>query len=181
MDKKISFKRELFQWLATIAVAIVLSFGIRTYVFAKTVVDGPSMMPTLENNDNNFVEKISLLTSTFKQGQIIIFDSENSKHDTFVKRVIGVPGDEVEITKGKVYVNGEELNEPYLKANTITKGGPFLKVNQKLKIEKGFVFVLGDNREVSDDSRYFGPIKISQIQGHVILRIYPFNQVRLFN
>lgn len=180
MDKKVNLKSEIFQWIITLSAAIILSLTIKTYVFAKTDVIGPSMMPTLYDNDSTFVEKLSGINQNYKKGQIVIFDSENSKHDYYVKRVIATAGDEVEITNGKVYLNGNELNEPYLSKNTVTKGAVFLKDNQKLKIEKGFVFLLGDNREVSNDSRYFGPVSVNRIKGHVILRVYPFNQIATF-
>lgn len=181
MDKKVNLKKEIFQWSITLAGAVILSFSIRTYVFAKADVIGPSMMPTLNDKDNMYVEKLSGINDNYKKGQIVIFDSENSNHDLYVKRVIATAGDEVELSNGKVYVNDQEINEPYLSKNTVTTGKNFLQDNKKLKIEKGFVFLLGDNREVSYDSRYFGPVSVDRIKGHVILRVYPFNQIRTFN
>lgn len=178
MKNNRNFKKEILQWFLSIAFAVVLSLGIRSYVFARATVSGPSMLPTLTNNDSILIEKLSLLTMNIKRGQIIIFNSENKTNDIFVKRVIGIEGDEVELKDGKVYLNGEQLKESYLKEETLTKSGTFLKENQKLKISKDFVFVLGDNREVSNDSRYLGPISTKEIDGHVLLRVYPFNSIK---
>jgi len=175
-----NLKKELVQWLFSIALAIVLALTINTYVFARSTVSGLSMLPTLNNNDSVLVEKISLLTMNIKRGQIIIFNSENEAKDIYIKRVIGVEGDEVELKNGKVYLNDVELKEPYLKENTLTKAGSYLAENQKIKIAKGSVFVLGDNREVSNDSRYLGPISTKEIDGHVVLRAYPFNSIKTF-
>ena len=180
MKTKPNIKKEIFQWIFAISLAVILALGINNYVFARATVSGPSMLPTLTNNDSIFVEKISLLTMNIKRGQIIIFNSENKDKDIFVKRVIGIEGDEVELKGGKVYLNGKELDEPYLKENTQTKPGTFLAENQKFKVAKDYIFVLGDNREVSNDSIYLGPIKTKEIDGHVIFRAYPFNSIKGF-
>jgi len=180
MKDKLNIKKEILQWSFSLVFAVALALVINTFVFARSTVSGSSMLPTLTNNDSILVEKLSLLTMTIKRGQIIIFNSENERKDIFVKRVIGIEGDEVELKKGKVYLNGVELKETYLKENTPTKSGTFLRENQKLKIAKGSVFVLGDNREVSNDSRYLGPIITKEIVGHVIFRAYPFNTIKGF-
>ncbi len=180
MSKKHNIKKEIFQWVVSIGVAVLLTLILRTYVIAAADVDGASMMPTLNNKDKIFVEKISLITDTFKRGQIVIFDSGNENDAIFVKRVIGVEGDTVEIKGGKVFLNNKELEEPYLNKGTITNPGTFLQENTPFKVKKGYVFVLGDNRLVSWDSRSLGPISINAIKGHVILRTYPFNNIKGF-
>ena len=177
---KKNLKKEVIEWFIYLATMGAVLFGMRTYVFARENVDGPSMQPTLNNSDSLFAEKLSLLTGDIYRGQIITLDSGNAKHDIYIKRVIAIEGDQVKILNGKVYLNGEQLSEPYLKEGTITSSGTILLENQILKIKKGFVFVLGDHREVSKDSRYLGPINIKSINGHVVLRIYPFNEIRGF-
>jgi signal peptidase I len=138
------------------------------------------MEATLHDKDVIFVEKLSLIGENIKRGQIIIFDSKNSKNEIYVKRVIGVEGDEIEIKEGKVYLNGSVLKEDYLSENTITKPGTFMTKNKKYKVEKGYIFVLGDNREHSTDSRELGPINLGDVKGHTIFRLYPFDKMRLF-
>lgn len=178
--KKKSTKKEIIEYIVSLGVAVIVALLFRTYVFARANVDGPSMLSTLKNKDVIFVEKLSLYTNSIKRGEIITFDSGNQTHDTFVKRVIGVAGDEIELENGKVYLNGKELKENYLDKNTPTQGGSFLKENQKYKVPSGYIFVMGDNRRVSLDSRYLGPISLKALNGHVILRAYPFNTMKIF-
>ena len=165
-------------YVISIAVAIVIAVTFRSYVFARADVEGHSMFSTLNEKDVIFVEKISLLTHNIKRGQIIIFDSKNENRDIYVKRVIAVAGDTIEIKNKKVYLNDKELKEDYLDKGTKTFGASFLKDGDKFKVPEGHVFVLGDNREFSLDSRYIGPIKIKDIKGHAILRVYPFNKIK---
>lgn len=176
----IVIKKEIFQWVLSIGAAVILALALKTYIFATADVDGVSMFPTLANNDKLFVEKISVITHSMKRGEIIIFDSKNEHHDIFVKRVIGVEGDRILLKDGKVYLNGNLLNEPYLKDNTYTNPGPVLQNNKELTVQKNCIFVMGDNRGVSYDSRFIGQINIKDIKGHVIFRSYPFNEMKGF-
>jgi signal peptidase I len=172
--------KQIRDYALSIIAAVVLALTFRTYVLARADVEGQSMYSTLHDKDVLFVEKISTLTHSYKRGQIIIFDSKNVNNDIYVKRVIGVEGDEVEVKNGKVYLNGQELKEDYLQPNIVTTPGPFLLKNGKYKVEKGYVFVLGDNRGDSVDSRMLGPISIKDIKGHAVVRVYPFNTIRTF-
>ena len=176
----INVKKEILQWGFSIGVAIILALTLKTYVFASADVDGTSMLPTLVNNDKILVEKVSVMTHSLKRGEIIIFDSRNENHDIFVKRVIGVEGDRILLKDGKVYLNGNLLNEPYLKDNTYTNPGPVLQNNKELTVQKNCVFVMGDNRSVSYDSRFIGQVNIKYIKGHVIFRTYPFTEMNGF-
>lgn len=180
MKIKSNFFSKLFQWFLCIGTAIILSLTLKTYVVSAISVDGESMMPTLNNNDRLFIEKISLIDDNIKKGEIVIFDSKDSKHDLYVKRVIALEGDQIQIKEGKVFVNDKQLNETYLGKNTVTNGGTFLKEGDKIIIPKGSVFVLGDNRCNSNDSRFFGPVHIKDLKGHVILRTFPFDSIKGF-
>ncbi len=175
-----SKKSQIRDYAVSIAAAVIIALTFRTYVFARADVEGQSMFSTLHNKDVLFVEKISTLTHNFKRGQIIIFNSNNYNKDIYVKRIIGIEGDEIEIKNSKVFLNGTELKEDYLDMDTVTTPGPLLMQNGKFKIEKGHVFVLGDNRADSIDSRVLGPISIKDIKGHAVLRIYPFDKIRTF-
>jgi signal peptidase I len=175
-----SKKSQAKDYIISIAAAVVIALTFRTYVFARADVEGESMFSTLNNKDVLFVEKISTLTHNFKRGQIVIFDSKNSNDDIYVKRIIGIEDDEIEIKNDKVYLNGELLKEDYLDSNTITNPGQFLTKSGKFKVEKGYVFVLGDNRTDSVDSRILGPINVKDIKGHAVLRVYPFDKIRTF-
>jgi signal peptidase I len=180
IEKNKSLKNTLLDYVISIAAAFIIALTFRSYVFARADVDGESMMSTLYDKDVIFVEKISKLTHNFKKGQIVIFNSKNYNEDIYVKRVIATYGDEIEIKNGKVFLNGFELEEPYLDKNTVTNPGPFMTKNKKYKLKEDEIFVLGDNRENSVDSRILGPINIKDIEGHVIFRIYPFNEIKIF-
>lgn len=175
-NKKNIYKSYIFTFL------IVLCLGLlcKNYVFARADVDGKSMENTLHNKDILFVEKISLYTNSISKGNIIIFDSHNKRKEIFVKRVIATSGDTIKISNGKVYLNDTKLYEPYLKPKTFTSPGDFLKENESYKVPKGYVFVMGDNRGDSLDSRIIGPVKISSIIGHVFIRTFPFKEFRAF-
>ncbi|URZ04163.1 Signal peptidase I S [Clostridium felsineum] len=164
--------------LLVIALAIAMIF--RTFVFARANVDGPSMMPTFKDKDVIFVEKLSLYTHSIKRGEIVTFYSGDAENNIYIKRVIGLAGDVIEIKDGKVYVNGTAIKEDYLAANTYTQGGDFLAENTKYKVPAGDIFVLGDNRPVSKDSRYIGPVSLKSLYGHVIFRAYPFSSMKKF-
>lgn len=173
---KIKPKEIIFLFL----LALAISFSINEFIIARADVKGISMCSTLYDKDVLFIEKLSLLTDSIKRGEIIVFDSNNENGDFYIKRVIGIEGDEIEIKNGKVLLNGKELKEDYLDEDEVTKPAAFMQNHKKYKIKDGEVFVLGDNRAVSYDSRYFGPIKIKDIEGHVIARCYPFDKIRGF-
>lgn len=166
------------QLVFTLILAILFAIGINKYIFARADIEGTSMLNTLNDKDITFIEKISSMTHIIKRDEIIIFNSRNENNDLFIKRVIGIAGDKIQIKNGKVYINGHILSEPYLANNTITDSGPFIG-DKIYTVPKGYVFVLGDNRSNSTDSRFFGPVNIDDIKGHAILRVYPFKKISL--
>lgn len=180
LKDKIRIDKQIKEYAVSIVVAVIIALTLRSYVFARADVEGNSMVSTLHNRDVIFVEKLSLLTNSIKRGQIIIFNSKNANGDIYVKRVIGIEGDQIEIKDGQVYLNGEILQEDYLDPNTKTATGTFLLNKGKYTVPKDHVFVLGDNRGNSLDSRILGPINIKEIKGHTIFRVYPFNKMRIF-
>lgn len=178
--KEISIRKITKDWVLPLALAFVMATTIRSYALARVDVDGPSMNATLQNKDVMFEEKISLFTNSIKRGDIVTFYSHDKERPSYIKRVIGLAGDTIELKEGKIYLNGTELNEPYLTKDTVTEGGTFLDDNVKYTVPKDSYFVFGDNREVSEDSRYFGPVKAKDIQGRVFVRIFPFKSMRTF-
>lgn len=179
-EEKKSLKRNIIEYAICLIVAFGVAMLFRTFVFARANVDGPSMMSTLKDKDVIFVEKLSLYTHAIKRGEIVTFYSGDAENNTYIKRVIGLSGDVIELKDGKVYLNGRELKEDYLAPNIYTQGGDFLKENVKYKVPAGDIFVLGDNRPISKDSRYIGPVSLKSLNGHVVVRIYPFNSIRTF-
>lgn len=164
---------EALDWLLHIGIAVVIGVLIVTFVVQRTLVHDISMQPTLVDGDNLIVEKLSVKLGGLKPGNIIVFYSPEEKKQ-LIKRLIAVAGDKVEIKEGKVFVNGKALNESYLKeVETQPLGKPEYS---NLTVPKGYVYVLGDNRPKSMDSRILGPIEISRISGRAIFRFYPFSK-----
>ncbi|MEG0772470.1 signal peptidase I [Clostridium sp.] len=157
--KKLGFNfKDIVQTLGILLVILVL----KTFVIDNAKVQGQSMYPTLnsgEHNDRVIIEKYKHYTKDYKRGDIIILKSDKIDKDILIKRIIGLPGETVEIKQGKVYVNNELLTEAYLPGDIITN--PSMKVH----VEDGHVFVLGDNRDNSTDSRMLGIIPIDDIIG----------------
>ncbi len=175
MSEKV--KKEIFEWVKVFALAIVFAFIITQFI-KPTLVRGDSMYSTLEEGDYLIINRMSYKFKEPERGDIIVFESDLQQDDgsskDLVKRVIGVSGDTVKIENSKVYVNGEELVEPYID-DEVTEG------DIDTVVPEDSVFVLGDNREISLDSRYdsVGFINDSDILGKVFVRLYPFNKIGL--
>lgn len=147
---------------------------IRLFIIEPHSVSGSSMTETFHDKDYLFVEKISYRFTHPQRGDIVVFNpplAERSK-DRFIKRVIGIPGDSVRVTSEGTFVNGELVNEPFVDH----PGAQTAEV--KLKEEE--YFVMGDNRAGSYDSRSWGPVREREIQGKVLLRLYPFSDITLY-
>ena len=171
-------KSSIVEWILVFGLAIILAFVITLFI-KPTVVRWDSMLPTLHENDYLIINKIGYKVGEPKNGDVIVFKSDLEQNDgtnkDLVKRIIGIEGDRIIIKDGKVYVNDKLLNETYLSQGMDTKGDIDLVVPQ------GKLFVLGDNREVSLDSRYeqVGLVDISDVEGKVLIRLYPFNDISL--
>jgi len=160
----------IWSYVKIILVAILLAFVVRIYVFDITQVDGLSMYPTLNNKDDLLHIKITYLFSEPQRGDIVVFDAPDEAGEDYVKRIIGLPNEKITINRGMVYINGKLLDEPYL-------DGVYTEGDINTVIPDGFYFVMGDNREISRDSRYdeVGLISIDSIHGEAVFRIYPFS------
>ena len=163
--------REILDWTLHILIAVVIAFLIVTFVAQRTIVHDVSMQPTLYEGDNLIVEKISPKIGKLKRGDIIVFYEPQGERQ-LIKRVIAVEGDTVDIKDGKVFVNGDVLEEGYIKGD-FTPPGEYAN----LTVGEDELFVLGDNRMNSRDSRNLGTIDISQVTGKAIFRFYPFNKI----
>lgn len=171
--RKISFLAELLLYVLIVAFCLLF---VPRYVVQRTVVDGDSMMDTLLDEDNLIVEKISYHFDNPKRFDIIVFYPYGRDDERyFVKRIIGLPGETIQIIGDRIFINGELLEENYGK-DPITNSGI---ASEPLQLADDEYFVLGDNREISLDSRYseVGPVKRELIEGKVVFRIYPFNSI----
>lgn len=175
--------REVLDWTFHIAIAVIIGLVIVNFVVQRTIVDGESMMPTLQNGDNLWVEKISPKLGSFNYGSIVtisvpeeIRNQYNREKNPIIKRIIALEGDTVEIKDGKVFVNGKAKEENYITGNytSVTGSEEF----SKLTVPKGHIYVLGDNRGNSTDSRIIGPIGKSWVIGRSVLRLLPLKNFK---
>ena len=144
--KESSLGSEIKDWVISIAIAVVLALFIRHFVVELYLVDGPSMRPTLQNQERLVVNKFIYNLHDPERGDILVFQYPKDPSRDFIKRVIAIPGDTIEIKDGHVYVNGELKNEPYILSTT--RGDYPLAT-----VPEGHIFVMGDNRNNSEDSR----------------------------
>lgn len=173
-----SIGKAIYSLIETILVALVLAIVLYLFIMTPHEVVGNSMHPTYKNGEFLMANKISYRVSDPKRGDVIIFKFSDTQD--FIKRVIGIPGDEVMIKDGKMYINGEMLDESnYLSSSVITNGGEYLHEGQSITIEDGKYFVCGDNRTNSSDSRVFGPIEKEAIKGKAWIVYFPFSEFRI--
>ena len=167
-EKKGNFFKD---WIIPILCAIAIAVAINKFVFINVYIPSGSMIPTLNINDKLIVTRIWNKDSV-KRGDIIVFKSEEL-NETVIKRVIGLPGDHVEITDGLVKVNGEQIDESYVKNNE--------SYNGIFDVPEGKLLFLGDNRAVSYDARYWENPYIDEddVQGKAQLRYYPISDFGL--
>jgi signal peptidase I len=172
--------RVLTEWVAIIAVALVLALAARQWVFQTFSIPSESMVPTLDIGDRIVVQKIFWSWHDIKQGDIVVFS--RPPHDTqctgpesedLVKRVIALPGQKIYSAFGKVFVDGRPLNESYLpKPDPLGRPIPGASAQHPYRVPAGDFYVMGDNRAVSCDSRYWGPVQGSTIVGKVVLLLW---------
>ena len=160
-------------FLIILTVAFVLVFGfVRPFVLEAFRIPSESMVPTLEVGDRVFVNKFIYRFTEPERGDVVVFESVNGGEEDLIKRVVGVAGDEVEVRNGTLLVNGEDREEPYLNRNL-----PFNDSYGPTEVPEGHVFVMGDNRANSADSRVFGPLPIENIEGEAFVRFWPPSRI----
>ena len=169
-EQKISWKRTLIAFGICVLVAIGIALIITNFVASHTKVDGSSMESTLEDGDDIIVEKFSYLTNEPERYDIIVFHQSDTEN--YIKRVIALPGERIQITEGKIYINDRAIFDAH--GNTKMKDGGIAE--KPIKLGEDEYFVLGDNRNASKDSRdkAVGVIKREQIIGKAWLRVMPF-------
>ena len=204
-EKKINIK-EILEWVYCIVIAVALALIVRYFIGTPTIVQQPSMYPTLISGQRLILNRTIRITHAMpKRGDIVTFEAPSTRYlsasqldnpvaeynhninnifskfryyilelgkDSYIKRVIGLPGEHIKIENGKVYINGEELKEDYLQSTVRTEPtGAF----SDLVVPGGCIFVMGDNRSGSDDSRKFGCVPLERLESIVWIRFWPFN------
>jgi signal peptidase I len=172
MDKKL--KKNIWEYGKAIGIGLCIALFIRMFFFSTHMVQGESMMPTLQDGNFLAVNKFQSVEENLDRFDVVVHNSENGDH--YVKRVIGMPGDTIEYRDNVLYLNGEATEEPYLEEYK-QNGAVTEDFTLGQKVPKGHVFVLGDNREHSTDGRVYGFVKIDQIVGEVGLRFWPVYKI----
>ncbi len=152
--------KEVIPYIVIVVVVIL----IRTFIITPVRVDGDSMKNTLKNGDILLLYKLS----SIDRFDIIVLDEEKD-NEKIIKRVIGLPGETVAIKKGKIYINDKVIDDEYAYGQRTDYNKVTLKDDE--------YFILGDNRLISKDSRYFGPIKDNEIKGKIVFRLFPFTKI----
>lgn len=160
-------------WVVSIIVAVVMAMLIRTFIVELYIVDGPSMRPTLEHEERLVVNKFIYNIRDPEKGEVLIFRYPRDPSRDFIKRVIATAGDTIEIKEGRVYVNEQLLNEDYILEKTRTE-------YPKVTIPEGTIFVMGDNRNNSDDSRFadVGFVPLDLVKGKAVVIFWPFDKLQ---
>lgn len=169
--------RELAGMLLYVALVLALTFAVVTFVGQRTEVNGESMYPTLHHRDNLIVDKLSYRFHEPERFDIIVFPYQYKEKTYYIKRVIGLPGEKVRIVDGYVYIDGEKLEESY--GREVMKEAAL--ASEEITLGADEYFVLGDNRNASEDSRFpdVGNIKRKDIIGKAWVRIWPFDRIGL--
>ena len=165
--------KAFFDWALVVVIALVVALGVRTFLLAHFVVEGSSMYSTLETGDRVFVNKVSYRLHDPNRGDVVVLhEIRGTTERDLIKRVIAVGGEEIEMRSCEVRIGGQLLIEPYLDPTVVTPGncggdfGPIL-------VPEGTVFVMGDNRAGSQDSRTLGPVLLDDIVGRAFVVFWP--------
>lgn len=176
-------KNEAWEWIKALAIAVILAVVIRYFLFAPIVVDGLSMMPTLHDHNRMVVNKISYTIGEPDYFDIVVFEATEDKD--YIKRIIGLPGDHVAYKDDILYVNGEPIEEFYLEDykkefqdGLLTYDFTLEEVTGLGKVPEGELFVLGDNRRFSKDSRIIGTVPMEKVIGEANVVYWPISDFR---
>ncbi|MBE9114983.1 signal peptidase I [Lusitaniella coriacea LEGE 07157] len=172
----------------TIALSLILAFGIRSFIAEARFIPSESMLPTLEVHDRLIIEKVSYHLKKPERGDIIVFMPPEAAincdpkqqlplKDAYIKRVVGLPGEQVQVRNGRVYINDELLEENYTYTEPDDRSSPLPPI--AAIVPKKSYLVLGDNRNASCDSRIWGFVPEDNIIGRAVVRFWPFNRVNV--
>jgi signal peptidase I len=159
-------------WLRDLILSVLLAFIVIVFLYQPVQVEGTSMMPHLENHERLFINKFVYRLHPIARGDVVVFWFPLDPSKSFIKRVIGLPGDEVSIRDGHVLVNGKPLPEPYVPPNYLDE-----QSYPPVRVELDHYFVLGDHRSSSNDSRVWGTVDRKYIYGKAVFVYWPLSQL----
>jgi len=155
-------------WLRDLVISATASILIITFLYQPVRVEGTSMLPRLEDSDRLFINKFVYHVTAIERGDVVVFHYPRDPEKSYIKRVIGLPGDQIRIDGGRVWVNGRSLREPYVPADYRDT-----RSMNEITVPPGCYFMMGDHRSISSDSRDFGPVERSLIYGKAVFIYWP--------
>lgn len=180
--------RSILEWFSVIGVALAVAIVIRVFLLQQFYISGPSMETTMFSDNRVLVNKLAYRIGNIDRGDVVVFDraipnGNEVQHDDLIKRVIALGGETISISKCIVFIDGVELPEPYLPKRDTEMTDPADRCStvdmEATKIEPDEIFLMGDNRPQSFDSRMFGPIKKNLIIGQAFVLIWPMNSWKI--
>lgn len=159
-------------WLRDLLIALGVSVFIIVFLYQPVKVEGTSMMPNLSDQERIFINKFVYHWEAVERGDVVVFRYPRDRSKSYIKRVIGLPGDKVQIDEGRVYVNGVLLEEAYVPAQYADE-----RSYEEITVPPNSYFVLGDHRNLSNDSRDFGPVHEGYIYGKAVFAYWPVEKV----
>jgi signal peptidase I len=173
-----SVRRTVLEWVAVIGGGIVIALVVEAFLVQAFWIPSPSMVPTLEVGDRVLVNKLSYRFHDVHRGDVVVFERPpgasnggDSEIKDLIKRVVGIEGDRIETRDGRLYVNRELIDEPYLEPGVRTD------MSEPVTVPEGHIFVMGDNRTNSEDSRVFGPVDEDTIVGRAFVKVLPLTDL----
>ncbi|PRO65248.1 signal peptidase I [Alkalicoccus urumqiensis] len=172
----------IYDWAKTIMLAAVAALMIRLFFITPVIVEGQSMMPTLEDDSRMIINKVGYMLDEPDRFDVVVFNAEEGKD--YIKRIIGLPGEQIAYENNRLYINGMEMEEPFLQTavdeiETADFELPLLSADQV--VPEDHVFVMGDNRSNSRDSRQIGFVPVSEIVGEANVVFWPPEHIQMIN
>lgn len=167
-------RQTIIEWLKTIVLALLITFVVKFFLLDLTKISGRSMEDSLQNDDIVLVDRLSSrIGLDYGRGEVLLFDSHD-EGKIYIKRIIGLPGERVDLVDGDFYIDGKILTEPHVKDGISAKDTDY---DESWVLGEGEYFLLGDNRLNSNDSRNFGPVSKDDFKARAFMRIYPFSKI----
>ena len=168
--------RSLRSWARDLFFSVIVSFFIIVFVYQPVKVEGGSMEPGLEDQERIVINKLAYRLESIERSDIVVFRYPRDTHKSFIKRVIGLPGDHIRISFGHVYVNDQLLPEPYVPSDYLDA-----RSYPEITVPANSYFVLGDHRSMSNDSREFGPVLRGYIYGKAVFGYWPVEKMGILH
>ena len=168
--------RVLRSWVRDLFFSIGISLFIILFVYQPVKVEGGSMEPGLEDQERIFINKLAYRLEDIKRGDIVVFRYPRDPRKSFIKRVIGLPGDRVRVTDGRVFLNGKLVSEPYVPQEYLDS-----RPTREFTVPADSYFVMGDHRSMSNDSRDFGPVARQYIYGKAVFGYWPMEKLGILH